>query len=59
MINLVAHLPGIREGITVGDTTIPPNLAALFTVDFILPIVIPVVVGFLLLRLATRVIARD
>lgn len=59
MINLVAHLPGIRGETLADKTVIPPNLNLLFLVDFVLPIVVPLIMGYLMLRLATRIITRD
>ncbi len=59
MINLIAHLPGIRGETLADKTVIPPNLTALFAVDFVLPIVLPLILSYLLLRLATRIITRD
>jgi hypothetical protein len=59
MINLVAHLPGIRGETLADKTVIPPNLNLLFLVDFVLPIIVPVILGYLMLRLATRIITRD
>lgn len=59
MINLVAHLPGIRGETLADKTVIPPNLNALFFVDFVMPVVLPVILGLLMLRLATRIISRD
>jgi hypothetical protein len=59
MINMVAHLPGIRGETLADKTQIPPNLTLLFVVDFVLPIVLPVILIYGLMRLATRIISRD
>jgi hypothetical protein len=59
MINLIAHLPGIRGETLADKTVIPPNLNLLFFVDFVLPLIVPIILGYLMLRLATRIITRD
>lgn len=56
---MFSRLPFIRGEILPDHTVIPPNLNWVFAVDFILPIVVPLLLSWGLLRLARRIVTAD
>lgn len=59
LLNLAANLPAVRGAELADGTLMPPNHALIILFDMVLPVVLPIVITFGLLRLATRMITAD
>lgn len=58
LINLLSRLPAVR-GFETLEGSIPPNGTLVILTDFILPVIIPVIVIFGILKLAEIMLAQD
>lgn len=59
LLNLVRQLPYVRGAELLDGSVMPPNLALIIVMDFIVPLAVPLLVIFGLLKLAERVVTRD
>lgn len=59
IINLASHLPIVRGEKLLDGTIIPPNQALIILFEFVLPVVLPVLLAYLFLRLAVRTVTAD
>jgi hypothetical protein len=59
LLNLLSRLPAVRGFTTADGIEIPPNIPLVLLVDFVLPLALPVLIIFGLLKLAERVVSSD
>ncbi|MCU0511417.1 MAG: hypothetical protein MUE40_02490 [Anaerolineae bacterium] len=60
ILNMLSHLPAIRGGEKLLDGTVSsPVLPLIFVADFVLPVLLPALLAWLLLRAAVRVVTAD
>lgn len=59
VINLLANLPDVRGYTRLDGVVIPPDQTLIMLYTLVIPVIVPVVLGFLLLRLAVMLVASD
>ena len=59
LLNLTSRLPVIRGYETADSTIIAPNGALIILFDLVVPIVLPIIIIFVLLKLAERIIKQS
>ena len=59
LLNLLSRLPAVRGFTTADGIDVPPNVPLVLLVDFVLPIALPLIIIFGLLKLAERVVTSD
>jgi hypothetical protein len=59
LLNLLSRLPSIRGFTTADGIEIPPNIPLIVFMDFVLPIALPLLIIFGLLKLSERIVTSD
>lgn len=59
LLNLLSRLPSIRGFETASGDIIPPNTTLIITVDMVLPVLLPILISFVLLKLGERIVISD
>lgn len=59
ILNLMSRLPTVRGFEGVDGTVYPPNISLIVLIDFVLPVVLPLVITYGLLTLSARIVQLD
>lgn len=58
LLNLLSQLPSVR-GFTASDGVVPPNIPLVLLTDFVLPVFLPILIIWGLLKLSAYIVTKD